>query len=121
MENSIASNIEIKDIAKRDLSQTATDLDETVTALESGTAQRESEHQTFVDQDYEQNEAAVALDEASKLIKHLIHGVSFSQIRERYNKVQESLKNNVRHATLFKPLIVTLTEMATKLNYEQVV
>jgi len=121
MENAIASNLEIKDQAKRDLGQTATDLDETVTALESGTAQRESEHTVWVDQDFEQNEAAVALDEASKLIKHLIHGVSFSQIRERYNKVQESLKNNARHATLFKPLIVSLTEMATKLNYEQVV
>jgi hypothetical protein len=120
-ENIINVNNEVKDNAKRNLDQAATDLDETVAALENGAVQRESEHTAWVDSDYEHNEAITALEEASKLIKHMIHGVAFSQIRERYNQVQETLKNNKKHAVLFKPLIVSLTDLATKLNYEQVI
>jgi len=117
----IQANKEILAQAKLSLNQAATDLDETNAALEAGAAQRESEHAAWVNADFEHTEAINALEEASKLIKHLIHGVSFAQIRERYTKVEEALKNNARHASLFKPLIASLAAISTKLNYEQVV
>jgi uncharacterized small protein (DUF1192 family) len=119
--NSIVSNEELLDQAKRDLELAASDLDETVAALESGNAQREAEHARWVDVDYEHTTAIVSIDESIKLIKHMIHGVTFAQIKPRYEKVQESLKKSNKFATLFKPLIVSLSELATKLNYENVV
>lgn len=119
--NSIVSNEELLDQAKRDLELAASYLDETVAALESGNAQREEEHARWVDVDYEHTTAIVSIDESIKLIKHMIHGVTFAQIKPRYEKVQESLKKSNKFATLFKPLIVSLSELATKLNYENVV
>jgi len=128
VENSIASlgtavtaNTEILAQAKLSLNQAATDLDETNAALAAGTAQREAEHAAWTDSDFEHSESIAALEEASKLIKHLIHGVSFAQVRERYTKVEETLKANAKHASLFKPLISALASISTKLNYEQVV
>jgi len=51
----------------------------------------------------------------------MIHGVAFSQIKSRYEKVLEKLNDNTnKHNTLFKPLITSLTQLATKLNYENV-
>jgi len=51
----------------------------------------------------------------------MLHGVAFSQIETRYNKVLEKLKNhNGVHASLFKPLVSSLTQLATKLNYDNV-
>jgi len=119
--NAIETNTEILEGAKRDLNLAASDYDETVSALEAGNAQREAEHAHWVDIDYEHEVAEVALDESIKLIKHLIHGVTFAQIKPRFDKVQESLKQSNKFGTLFKPLIVSLSELATKLNYENVV
>lgn len=50
----------------------------------------------------------------------MIHGVAFSQIKTRYDKVLENLKNSGSKHTLYKPLISELTQLATKLNYENV-
>jgi len=119
--NAIETNTEIFEGAKRDLNLAASDYDETVSALEAGNAQREAEHAHWVDIDYEHEVAEVALDESIKLIKHLIHGVTFAQIKPRFDKVQDSLKKSQKFGTLFKPLIVSLSELATKLNYENVV
>ena len=51
----------------------------------------------------------------------MIHGVAFAQLKSRYDKVLEKLRENEsNHASLFKPLITSLTQIATKLNYENV-
>jgi hypothetical protein len=51
----------------------------------------------------------------------MIHGVAFSQIKVRYDKVMDKLRDSQnKHASLFKPLITSLTQLATKLNYENV-
>jgi hypothetical protein len=51
----------------------------------------------------------------------MIHGVAFAQIKTRYEKVLDKLKTTEsKRATLFKPLIASLTQLATKLNYENV-
>jgi hypothetical protein len=51
----------------------------------------------------------------------MIHGVAFSQIKVRYDKVLEKLRaTDNKRSTLFKPLITSLTQLATKLNYESV-
>jgi len=61
------------------------------------------------------------LDEGIKLINHMLHGVAFSQIESRYNKVLSQLKaSKGTHASLFKPLVTSLTQLASKLNYENV-
>lgn len=119
--NSIESNTELLAQAKIDLNLAATDYDETVSALDSGNAQREAEHARWVDIDYEHSQAISQIDESIKIIKHLIHGVTFAQIKPRFDKVQDSLKKSNKFGTLFKPLIVSLSELATKLNYENVV
>jgi hypothetical protein len=121
LENAIQSNIEIRDEAKRDLELAASDYEETVNSLESGEAQREGENAKWVDTNYEIEEASIAIEETVKLIKHLIHGVSFAQIKPRYDVVQEKLRKSAKFGTLFKPLILSLSELATKLNYESVV
>jgi len=121
LENSVETNTQIRDEAKRSLEQAATDYEETVNALESGEAQREGENTKWVDTNYEIEEASVAIEETIKLIKHLIHGVSFAQIKPRYDVVQEKLRKSAKFGTLFKPLILSLSELATKLNYESVV
>jgi chromosome segregation ATPase len=94
LENTIEVEGENLDAAKRELNQAAGDLDETEESLESGTAQREAEHTKWVDNDYQHNEAIVAIEETVKLIKHMIHGVTFAQIKPRYEKVQETLKSS---------------------------
>jgi chromosome segregation ATPase len=121
IENSIESNTELLAQAKIDLNLAATDYDETINALESGNAQREAEHARWVDIDYEHTQAISQIDESIKLIKHMIHGVTFAQIKPRFEKVQENLKKTNKFSTLFKPLILGLSELATKLNYENVV
>lgn len=61
------------------------------------------------------------MEEGVKLINHMIHGVAFAQIKSRYDKVLEKLRDDSnKHASLFKPLISSLTQLATKLNYENV-
>jgi len=51
----------------------------------------------------------------------MVHGVAFAQIKARYDKVLEKLSTSEgKHTTLFKPLISSLTQLATKLNYENV-
>ena len=40
----------------------------------------------------------------------MIHGVAFSQVEARYNKVIENLRNaKGHHGGLFKPLVTSLT------------
>jgi chromosome segregation ATPase len=119
--NAIASNEELLAQAKQDLNLAASDYDETITALDNGHAQREAENARWVDIDYEHTTAINAIDESVKLIKHMLHGVTFAQIKPRYEKVQETLKKSNKFSTLFKPLILGLSELATKLNYENVV
>lgn len=121
IQNSIESNTELLAQAKIDLNQAATDYDETISALDNGNAQREAEHARWVDIDYEHTQAISQIDESIKLIKHMIHGVTFAQIKPRFEKVQENLKKTNKFSTLFKPLILGLSELATKLNYENVV
>merc|ERR1712150_437444 len=62
----------------------------------------------------------MGLDEGVKLINHMLHGVAFSQIQARYEKVLDKLKESKSHASLFKPLVTQLTQLASKLNYENV-
>jgi len=121
LENAIESNTELLAQAKLDINLAATDYDETVSALEAGEAQRESEHARWVDIDFEHTSAINNIDESIKLIKHMIHGVTFAQIKPRFEKVQENLKKTNKFSSLFKPLILGLSELATKLNYENVV
>lgn len=121
LENAIETNTEILEGAKRDLNLAASDYDETVSALEAGAAQREAEHARWADIDYEHENAETQLDESIKLIKHLIHGVTFAQIKPRFEKIQDNLRQSTKFGTLFKPLILSLSELATKLNYENVV
>lgn len=121
LENTINVEGSNRDNAKRELNQAATDYDETVNALDSGNAQREAEHEKWVNTDYEHEQGLVAIEETIKLIKHMLHGVTFAQIKSRYEKVQETLRGTSKFGTLFKPLILGLSELATKLNYESVV
>jgi len=61
------------------------------------------------------------LDEGVKLINHMLHGVAFNQIETRYNKVLATLKESKgNHASVFRPLITALTQLSTKLNYDNV-
>jgi hypothetical protein len=121
LQNAIESNTELLEQAKLDINLAATDYDETVAALESGDAQRQAENARWVDIDYEHTTAINNIDESIKLIKHMIHGVTFAQIKPRFEKVQENLKKTNKFSSLFKPLILGLSELATKLNYENVV
>lgn len=51
----------------------------------------------------------------------MIHGVAFAQIKTRYEKVIEKLReSDNKKSTLFKPLIASLVQLSTKLNYENV-
>lgn len=120
--SSIKDNEEILQQAKIDLNQANQDYDETIQAIESGTAQREAEHSRWAEEDYENSISIATLEEGVKLINHIIHGVAFAQIKSRYDKVLDKLRDNQnKHASLFKPLITSLTQLATKLNYENVI
>lgn len=51
----------------------------------------------------------------------MLHGVAFNQLETRYAAVVDKLKTSQgQHAGLFKPLVASLTQLATKLNYENV-
>lgn len=61
------------------------------------------------------------LEEGVKLIQHMVHGVAFAQIKTRYDKVMDKLKaTDNKRATLYKPLILALSQLTSKLNYENV-
>lgn len=118
---SISDNEEILTQARIDLNQANQDYDETVAAIDQGTQQREAEHARWADEDYQNSISIATLEEGVKLINHMIHGVAFAQIKSRYDKVLEKLRDNQnKHASLFKPLITSLTQLATRLNYENV-
>jgi len=121
LQKAITDNTEILQQAKSDLAQAERDYDETVTAIQEGTAEREASHANWAEQDYQNAISIATLEEGVKLIQHMVHGVAFAQIKARYDKVLEKLaNNNDKHTTLFKPLISSLTQLATKLNYENV-
>jgi len=121
LETAISENTAILNQAVADLEQANKDYDETVAAIQSGTAQREAEHSAWADQDYIFSVQIATLEEGVKLIQHMIHGVAFAQLKGRYEKVIEKLKeNDNKKSTLFKPLIASLVQLTTKLNYENV-
>jgi len=78
LESSISDNEDILANAKIDLAQAEHDYAETVKAIETGTAQREGEHSTWADEDYQSSIEIATLEEGVKLIQHMIHGVAFS-------------------------------------------
>jgi predicted metal-dependent hydrolase len=122
LEAAITDNKEILEQAHIDLTQAEKDYDETVDAINKGTAEREAEHSKWTEEDYEESIQIATLEEGVKLIQHMIHGVAFSQIKPRYDKVLEKLRaTDNKRSTLFKPLINSLTQLATKLNYESVI
>lgn len=49
----------------------------------------------------------------------MLHGVSFSEISARYNKVLTQLGSS-KQSTLYKPLISQLTQLSAKLNFDNV-
>merc|ERR1712048_732789 len=107
--------------AKVDLKQAIIDYDETVKAIEVGTAERKAAHEKWANEDYEMTIQITTLDEGQKLINHMLHGVALNQIEARYNKVLAQLKETKgNHASIFRPLVTSLTQLATKLNYENV-
>jgi len=121
LEKATTDNEEILTNANQDLSQAVSDYDETVSMIETNRAEREAQHAKWVGIDQELTETIAAIDEATKLIQHMMHGVSFTQIKGRYEKVMDKLKNNhSKHSSLFKPLISALAQLTTKLNFENV-
>jgi len=121
-EIAIAENENILTQAKIDLAQADQDYEETIDSITSGTEIRAAEHERWADEDYQNAISIATLEEGVKLINHMIHGVAFSQIKSRYDKVIEKLSDNEsKHSSLFRPLITSLTQLATKLNYENVV
>lgn len=121
LEDTIAENEGILKQAKVDLKQAESDYDETVSAIEVGTAERQAAHEKWANEDYDMTIQITTLDEGTKLINHMLHGVAFSQIQSRYEKVVDQLKSTKgTHASLFTPLVTSLTQLATKLNYENV-
>lgn len=49
----------------------------------------------------------------------MVHGVAFTQVKARYDKVMDSLKAvSDKHNTIYKPLILSLAQLTNKLNYE---
>lgn len=122
LERSIVENTDVVTQAKIDLAQAERDYDETLSAIQTGTDQRNTEHTKWTENDYTMSIQIATLEEGVKLIQHMIHGVAFSQIKARYDKVLEKLgeSSNTNKGTLFKPLITQLTQLANKLNYENV-
>lgn len=106
--------------AQKSLAQAKTDLADTQAQIKEGQARRDAEHASWIERDYQRRIDIATLEEGIKLINHMIHGVAFSQIKTRYNKVLENLSKSGEKHTLYKPLITALTELATKLNYENV-
>jgi len=91
LQKAITDNTEILQQAKGDLAQAERDYDETVTAIQEGTAERESSHALWAEQDYQNAISIATLEEGVKLIQHMVHGVAFAQIKARYDKVLEKL------------------------------
>lgn len=51
----------------------------------------------------------------------MVHGVAFAQIKGRYEKVLDKLANNKsKQSQLFKPIVLSLSQLASKLNFENV-
>lgn len=48
----------------------------------------------------------------------MLHGVGFVEIEGRYNKVLAQMSS--RSTSIFKPMVVQLTQLATKFNFENV-
>nr|AWX67866.1 trichocyst matrix protein T4-B [Philasterides dicentrarchi]QEE82884.1 trichocyst matrix protein T4-B [Philasterides dicentrarchi] len=120
-ENALKINSEILKDAKVTLAQANRDFDEVVESIDQGSQQRRADHERWVEEDYANAISIATLEEGVKLINHMIHGVEFTQIKSRYEKVLDKLKeDNNKHASLFKPLISSLTQLATRLNYENV-
>ncbi|EAR83961.3 trichocyst matrix protein T4-B, putative (macronuclear) [Tetrahymena thermophila SB210] len=121
LQSQINSN---QDSLQRDnyaLQQASEDYDNTDISIDKGTVDREDAHERWEQSDKEITEALNALDEATKLIQHMVHGVSFAQIKSRYDKVLEKLTTNKsKHSTLFKPLIIALSQLSSQLNNDSI-
>jgi hypothetical protein len=121
LNKAIKDNREVLATAESDLEYAVKDYDETSKAIEVNAGEREEQHEKWAASDAELTDTIIAVDESTKLIQHMIHGVSFSQIKTRYEKVIDKFQNsNSKHAVLFKPIILSLSQLATKLNFENV-
>lgn len=52
-------------------------------------------------------------------MQHMVHGVAFTQIKTRYDKVMDKLKEiSDKRNIIYRPLILSLAQLTSKLNYE---
>lgn len=104
--------------AQKNLAQAESDWENVVKSIETGTAQREAEHKEWANKDYELSVDITTVEEGIRLVQHMLHGVSFAEIEGRYNKVLAQMQT--RSGSIFKPMVVQLTQLASKFNYENV-
>ncbi|EGR28336.1 secretory granule protein t4-b, putative [Ichthyophthirius multifiliis] len=121
LENSIKLNKVSLDDAKTQLIQAQSDYDNTVNSIDVGTKERAEANQKWKESDAELTETLASVDEATKLIQHMLNGVSFVQVKSRFDKVFDKLKNNQsKQASLFRPLVMALSQISNKLDYNNV-
>lgn len=80
---------------------------------------RTHQHAVWVEKDAQHVDQIEAIDEASKIVQHLQAGVAFAQLKSRFEKVQAKLQEG-KHA-LLKPLISSLTQLASKVDNKSII
>jgi len=79
-------------------------------SIANGKDSREESHQRWAQNNELLTEQIAALEEATKLVDHLTHGVKFNQVKVRYEKAMTRLtSSSSKNPSLFKPLVSSLT------------
>jgi len=85
-------------------------------ALSDGQAQRDRQHNTYLNDVKENSDAIAACGEALKLLNSLLGGSSFIQLKDRFAKVSAQMEATkpTSHAHIYGPIIRALAQITTK-------
>ena len=88
--------------AEIDIRQTIKDLEQNEATFGQEQGTRNGQNAIFTRKNDLNVDAIAAVDEAIKLVQHLSLGTSFSQLKGRFDAVQQRLSENEAHGALFQ-------------------
>jgi len=106
-----------------DLAQNEADIKTNERRTEEGTAQRQQQHDLYVKDLADNNDAIEACSLAIQLLNSLRSGTSFVQLKSKFEKVTEKLQStkSINHAHIYTPIIKALAQISSKADQEIII
>ncbi|CAD8098622.1 unnamed protein product [Paramecium sonneborni] len=110
----VQENTENLQRALNKIAEVSVEIEQNILKTNAGQSERDLQYIEFQSTLKDHNEAISAIDEAYALIEHLANGLSFIQLKGRFNKVINRLTSQSQGIThLFQPIINMMSQLAS--------